>query len=99
LGAGDIGRCDAEAIARRPPDAELVVVADPAEESARDLKAMLGAEATADPAEVVGSSELDGVVIAAPARFHADLVVAAAETGMAVFCEKPMALGLPDADR
>ena len=39
------------------------------------------------------------MVIAAPARFHADLVVAAAGAGKAVFCEKPMALSLADADR
>ena len=38
-------------------------------------------------------------MIAAPARFHADLVVAAAAAGKAVFCEKPMALTLADADR
>jgi myo-inositol 2-dehydrogenase / D-chiro-inositol 1-dehydrogenase len=38
-------------------------------------------------------------VIAAPARFHADLVVAAAAAGKGVFCEKPMAMDLPDADR
>ena len=39
------------------------------------------------------------MVIAAPARFHADLVVAAAAAGQGVFCEKPMALTLADADR
>ena len=39
------------------------------------------------------------MVIAAPARFHADLVVAAAAAGKGVFCEKPMALTLADADR
>lgn len=44
-------------------------------------------------------AEVDAVVIAAPARFHADLVVAAACAGKAVFCEKPMALSLADADR
>ena len=99
IGAGYIGRFHAETIARRLPDAELVVVADPAAESAGDLAAKLGTEATADPAEVVRASELDGVVIAAPARFHADLVVGAAGAGTAVFCEKPMALELPDADR
>ena len=99
IGAGYIGRFHAETIARRLPDAQLVVVADPLEESARDLAARFGAEATADPAEVVGGSDLEGVVIAAPARFHADLVVAAAAAGKAVFCEKPMAMELPEADR
>lgn len=39
------------------------------------------------------------VVIASPARAHADLVVATAQSGKPVFCEKPMALTLPHADR
>ena len=39
------------------------------------------------------------MVIAAPARFHAELIVAAAEAGKAVFCEKPAALTLADLDR
>src|SRR5215217_6872805 len=42
---------------------------------------------------------VEAVLIAAPARFHADLVEAAATAGKAVFCEKPMALTLQDADR
>ena len=37
-------------------------------------------------------------MIAAPARFHADLIVAAAQAGKAVFCEKPAALSLADLD-
>ncbi len=37
-------------------------------------------------------------MIAAPARFHADLIVAAAQAGKSVFCEKPAALSLADLD-
>jgi myo-inositol 2-dehydrogenase / D-chiro-inositol 1-dehydrogenase len=39
------------------------------------------------------------VVIATPARTHAGLAAAAARAGKAVYCEKPMALTLADADR
>jgi myo-inositol 2-dehydrogenase/D-chiro-inositol 1-dehydrogenase len=42
---------------------------------------------------------IDAVVIAAPARSHADLVVAAANARKAVFCEKPMAITLEEADK
>ena len=38
-------------------------------------------------------------MIAAPARFHADLILAAAEAGKSVFCEKPAALSQGDLDR
>jgi myo-inositol 2-dehydrogenase/D-chiro-inositol 1-dehydrogenase len=48
---------------------------------------------------VFADEGIDAVVIAAPARVHADLVAAAAGAGKAVFCEKPMAVTLADADR
>jgi myo-inositol 2-dehydrogenase/D-chiro-inositol 1-dehydrogenase len=52
-----------------------------------------------DAAQVWADPAVEAVVIAAPARLHAGLVVAAAEAGKNVFCEKPMALTLADADR
>ena len=55
--------------------------------------------AATDVGAVWDDPAIDAVVIAAPARPHADLVVAAAGAGKAVFCEKPMALTLADADR
>ena len=39
------------------------------------------------------------MVIGAPARFHTDLIVAAARAGKHIFCEKPVALTLEDARR
>ena len=59
-----------------------MAVADPAPGAAERLAAELGADAAyTDPAEVFADPEVDAVVIAAPARFHADLVVAAAGRG------------------
>ena len=39
------------------------------------------------------------MAISSPAATHTDLVIAAAGAGKHVFCEKPMALTLDDADR
>ena len=100
IGSGRMGSFHGETLARRIPGARLVAVADPAPGAAERLAAALGAErASTDPAEVLADPAVEAVVIAAPARFHADLVVAAAAAGKAVFCEKPMALTLADADR
>src|ERR671911_1680165 len=100
IGSGRMGSFHGETLARRIPRARLVAVADPAPDAAERLAAALGADrASTDPAEVLADPAVDAVVIAAPARFHADLVVAAAGAGKAVFCEKPMALTLADADR
>jgi myo-inositol 2-dehydrogenase / D-chiro-inositol 1-dehydrogenase len=97
IGAGRIGTMHARNIARRIPGAVLAAVADPVPGAADRLASELGAEATLDPAELVGS--VDAVVITASATVHTELVIAAAEAGRPVFCEKPMALALADADR
>ena len=100
IGSGRMGAFHGETLARRIPGVRLAAVADPAPGAAERLAAELGADtAYADAAEAFASPEVDAVVIAAPARFHADLVVAAATAGKGVFCEKPMGLALADVDR
>ena len=88
IGSGRMGAFHGESLARRIPGARLAAVVE------------LGAEAAyTEAAEAFASPEVDAVVIAAPARFHADLVVAAAAAGKGVFCEKPMGLALAEIDR
>jgi myo-inositol 2-dehydrogenase / D-chiro-inositol 1-dehydrogenase len=100
IGSGRMGAFHGATVSRRVPGVRLVAVADPAPSAADKLAAELGADrAYPDAAQVWADREVDAVVIAAPARFHADLVVAAATAGKSVFCEKPMALTLADADR
>ncbi len=98
VGAGRIGANHAEIVADRIPGARLVAVADPVADAAQRLAAGLGADASGVE-EVLWRADVDAVLVTAPARFHTDLVVAAAEAGKHVFCEKPMAVTLEDADR
>lgn len=99
IGAGRIGTYHATTLARRLPGAELVMVADPAAGAAERLARELGAEATSDPQELIDDPRVEAVAITCASTAHADLVVAAAHAGKAVFVEKPMALTLGDADR
>lgn len=100
IGSGRMGAFHAETLALRLPQARLVAVADPARGAAERLTAALGAgRAYTDVAQIWEEPEVDAVVIATPARSHADLVVAATGAGKHVFCEKPMAVTLPEADR
>ncbi len=99
VGTGRIGTSHAEVIARRVPTADLVAVADAVPEAAAAVGAMLGVRAHASPADLLADPSVDAVVIAAATPAHVDLVVAAAEAGKAVFCEKPMALSIEEADR
>ncbi|KWX24258.1 dehydrogenase [Mycolicibacterium wolinskyi] len=96
IGTGWIGRFHAESLARRVPDACLVAVADPNIEAAQAIGA---SQTYADPQELIDDPAVQAVAISSPAAAHTDLVVAAAQAGKHVFCEKPMALTLDDADR
>lgn len=100
IGSGRMGAHHGETVSRRLPGARLVAVADPAPGAAERLAGRLGADrAYSDVQQVWDDPEVDAVVIASPARTHAGLVVAAAAAGKGVFCEKPMAVTLEDADR
>jgi myo-inositol 2-dehydrogenase/D-chiro-inositol 1-dehydrogenase len=100
IGAGRMGAFHAETLARRLRGAHLVAVADPAPGAAERLVGRLGTgRPCTDLAELWAAPDVEAVVIATPARTHADLVVAASRAGKGVFCEKPMAVTLPDADR
>ncbi|MFD4603404.1 Gfo/Idh/MocA family oxidoreductase [Streptomyces sp. NPDC058464] len=100
IGTGRMGSFHAETLARRLPGVRLGALADPVPGAARALADRLGcATAYTDTADLFADPDIDAVVIATPARTHADLVEAAAKAGKAVYCEKPMAVTLADADR
>ena len=96
IGAGWIGTFHSETLAHRLPGASLVAVADPVPGAAERLSAP---RSYRDPMELIADPAVAAVAICSPATTHADLVVAAAQAGKHVFCEKPMALTLEDADR
>ena len=82
LGIGWIGRKRLEAI-ERSGAATVAGVADPAVDGAfTSLDELL-------------ERDLDGIVIATPSALHAEQALAAIDSGIAVFCQKPLAL---DAD-
>jgi predicted dehydrogenase len=76
IGSGRMGSFHGQTLARRISGTRLVAVADPAPDAAERLAAALGADrASTDPAEVLADPAVDAVVIAAPARFHADTLI------------------------
>ncbi|GAA3696971.1 Gfo/Idh/MocA family oxidoreductase [Gordonia hankookensis] len=100
IGAGRIGSSHTELIARHVPGAVVAAVADPVDGAAERLAGAVDAGfATADIDVVLASPDVDAVLITAPARSHSELVCRAAAAGKHVFCEKPMAVTLDEADR
>jgi predicted dehydrogenase len=67
-----------------------------AQELADDNGVALG---SADLDEVLGAPDLEAVHVATPVTMHAEVVVAAAERGLHVLCEKPLASDLAEARR
>jgi myo-inositol 2-dehydrogenase/D-chiro-inositol 1-dehydrogenase len=99
IGVGRIGRMHAELLARQVPTATVTMVHDAHEPSARGVAETLGVTAAGDVDELLASPEVDAVAICSPTPTHADLIVAAAEAGKAIFCEKPVSLDLREVDR
>jgi myo-inositol 2-dehydrogenase/D-chiro-inositol 1-dehydrogenase len=90
LGAGRLGRIHGGNMAAHP-DALLVAVADASFEAASDLARATGA-VVQDVDAVLGSGEVDAIVICTPTDMHADLIERGARAGKAIFCEKPISL-------
>jgi myo-inositol 2-dehydrogenase/D-chiro-inositol 1-dehydrogenase len=100
IGVGLIGTHHASNLARRVPGAKLVALADPLPGVAERAAAALGCPAwTRDLQELLRNPRVEAVVIASPAAHHPEAIVAAAQAGKAVFCEKPLGNNLADADR
>jgi predicted dehydrogenase len=100
LGCGAVA-CDQHLPAlRRMMGAVVVGLADP-DPAARDRAARLapGADVHPDAGELLGRSDVDAVVIAAPTPLHAELAVAAARSGKHVYVEKPLATSEAEANR
>jgi myo-inositol 2-dehydrogenase / D-chiro-inositol 1-dehydrogenase len=98
IGVGRIGRMHAELIAHQVPGAALGAVYDAHEPLARDVAAELQVPAVATVEEIF-HSDLDAAAICSSSDTHVDLLLAAAEAGKAVFCEKPVSLDLAELDR
>jgi predicted dehydrogenase len=102
IGTGRVGIIHAHNFARAVPHATLAWLVDPDEISRLNAAREVGLNAnhgtTVDYREALKDERLDAVVIAMPTAFHKEIVVAAAEAGKHVLCEKPMALNAEECD-
>lgn len=98
IGCGDIAPAHAKAIGASSA-VELTACADVVESSAQSLGEEYSAPWTTDLDELLARSDVDLVTVATPASTHPDIIEAAAKSGKAVLCEKPLAVDLESADR
>lgn len=78
--------CFTHAVVRRP-------------DAASDFTARHGLRVSTDYDRVLADAGVQAVVLATPHSLHARQIVAAARAGKPVFCEKPLALGVADAEQ
>ena len=103
VGFGWMGQAHSRSIVRahsifddRPFDAELVLCVDElAERRERALDGFGFREASADWRAVLDRDDIDVVYVTAPNMLHEAVAVAVAQSGKAVFCEKPVG-GTPE---
>src|SRR3974390_2433902 len=98
IGVGEMGTCHAENLRRDIPGAKLVAVADVNAERARAVAADLNVESYPSAEAVVARPDIAAFVFATPPKFHRAAIEVAAAAGKQIFCEKPLALTLEDAD-
>jgi myo-inositol 2-dehydrogenase/D-chiro-inositol 1-dehydrogenase len=100
IGAGRIGPVHAETLAFRVPQAQLVAVADVNPSAAQAVASRCNVPTIlSSGSDLIRDPEIDAVAICSPTDTHADLIVAAAEAGKHIFCEKPISLSLKEIDR
>jgi len=97
IGTGRMGQWHARLIADAIPGAQLAGIADVDRTRAERLARLLGVERWhAQYEDLLARGDIDAVVIATPSDTHAIVVCDAARAGKPIFCEKPLALSLPD---
>ncbi len=100
LGAGRIGQVHARTIVQRVTSAQLVAIADPMPGAAATLAARFGVtQVTTDCLDIIRDPNIDAVMICTPTTTHCEYIIAAAQHGKHIFCEKPIALTLAETDQ
>ena len=94
IGTGGMGARHASNLTYLVAAAKVAAIMDVDLARAEEIAARCGgARIYSDAEELIAAPEVEGVVIAAPNRFHAELTMACIAAGKPVLCEKPLATG------
>jgi UDP-N-acetyl-2-amino-2-deoxyglucuronate dehydrogenase len=97
IGCGKVGQIHAAAL-RGIAEAELTAVCDVSAERAQAFAERYGARGYTDVDAMLCESKVEAVVIGTPHPLHAAPAIRAAEAGVHVLVEKPLAANLADCD-
>ena len=91
IGLGKMGLSH-HSIVNAHPEIELKAVCDTSGYVLDILSKYTGVKTYNDYRKLLAEEELDCVFVATPSKYHAEIVAAALERGLHVFCEKPFGL-------
>jgi predicted dehydrogenase len=77
---------------------DMVAVVDPMPERLNEAKTTYNLTGYKDCDSLLSNENLDLVIVASPTQFHAEQSIQAFEHGVDVFCDKPMAFSLEEAE-
>ncbi|ONI69197.1 dehydrogenase [Kribbella sp. ALI-6-A] len=97
IGAGGIATAHIHGYREHSDRIRVTAVADAVEQTAADRAGELGATPYTDYRQMLEIEELDAVDICLPHHLHRDAIVAAAEAGKHILCEKPLCLTAQEA--
>ena len=98
IGVGRLGRMYGQYLAQRVPGVALVAVADPKTGLAESFASEFGvAKWYVNHQDLLNDRQIDAVAIVTSTSTHKEVVMDAAKSGKAIFCEKPISLTLDDA--
>jgi predicted dehydrogenase len=97
IGVGGVGRVHLQHL-RAVPGANIVAVADLDLTAANDVASHFAIRSYSDPIAMMDTENLHAVTIGTPPISHAPLAIAAAERGLHIFLEKPMAPTVADCE-
>ncbi len=93
IGTGRIGQVHARNLCALIPSARVVAATDAVAACAHQCAEECGIETVvADYRDLIASPGIDAVIICSPTDTHARLIIEAAQAGIHIFCEKPIAL-------
>jgi myo-inositol 2-dehydrogenase/D-chiro-inositol 1-dehydrogenase len=96
VGAGAIGRVHANNLHRNIKGVRLAAVADVDQKAAQNVAGE--AKVYSDFHEMVRDASVDAILVCTPPFLKMEITKAAAEAGKSIFCEKPIAVTLEDAN-
>jgi myo-inositol 2-dehydrogenase / D-chiro-inositol 1-dehydrogenase len=97
IGVGRIGHLHAGLLSRQVRGAALAAICDSDARRAHEVAGEYGVPVAGSVEALL--AEVDAVAICSSTATHAELIVAAAGAGRAIFCEKPISLDLAELDR